>query len=193
MKEVYGSMALDTPEIYTTKDIEALPEGTRAELYDGEMVYMEAPSVTHQSLLFELLLLFGTYQKSNGGKCRTFMAPCGVHLSDECNYLEPDLLIVCPKEENENRIQTNGIYGAPDFVLEIVSPSSKYNDYYKKTGRYSEYGVREYWIVDPEKKRITVNYFEGRNEPTIYTFEDSVPVNIYGDLSINFRDLDYLV
>ena len=192
MKEVLGSMALDSNKIFTIQDIEALPDGTRAELYDGQMIYMEAPSVSHQSLLFELGLLFGNYQKKNGGTCRTLLAPCGVHLSDEYNYLEPDLIILCPKED-DTRIQSKGIYGAPDFVLEIVSPSNRYNDYYRKTGKYSAHGVREYWIVDPEKKRITVNYFEKKDAPILYTFEDTVPVNIYEDLSINFKELDYFV
>lgn len=189
MKEVYGTMALDTTKLYTTDDIETLPEGVRAELYDGKMIFMEAPSLKHQDILGELLFAFKTYQKSHHGTCKTIIAPCAVHLSDQYNYLEPDLIIVCPKE-NDTRIQEKGIYGAPDFVLEIVSPSTKRNDYYFKLEKYLKHGVREYWIVDPEIQRITVHYFEENDAPILYTFQDNIPVNIYENCFITFKDLD---
>lgn len=193
MKEVWGSMALnmdmDMKRKYTTEDIRALPDGIRAELYDGRLIYMETPSMEHQRILAELLYEFMSYQKKHNGKCRTFPAPTGVYLSDEFNYLEPDLVIVCPKDENDQRLRDRGIFGAPDFVLEIVSPSSRLQDYYRKTSRFLEAGVREYWIVDPMKRTVTVNDFEGQNQPAVYTFEDHVPVRIYGDLEIHMAGL----
>lgn len=191
-KEVYGTMALDTKRLYTTKDIEELPEGVRAELIDGEIFYMASPSLIHQTLLAELSYVFLKYQKENGKKCRTYFAPFAVFINrDEYNYLEPDLLIICPRGEEEDRYQKNGCYGGPDFVLEIVSPSSRTMDYINKLSKYSTSGVREYWIVDPGTERVLVYDFQNGIVPTQYTFEDTIPVAIYGDFSIDFKELDF--
>lgn len=193
MKEVYGSMALETKELYTTKDIMALPEGVRAELIDGEIFYMATPNTIHQALLRELSYTFVTYQKQNKGRCQTFFAPYSVFINrDEYNYLEPDLLIICPHGEEDDRHQKDGCHGGPDFVLEIVSPSSRKMDYLKKLDKYEASGVREYWIVDPQTERVLVYDLE-KEQPllTQYTFEDTIPVRIYGDFSIDFKELDF--
>lgn len=184
-------MALDTRQLYTTEDIIALPDGVRAELIDGDIFYRAAPSITHQSLLRELAISFCLYQRHHQGNCETFFAPCAVFpLKDNLNYVEPDLIILCPHEENDNRIQNDGIHGAPDFVLEIVSPASRRMDYVRKLNKYAEAGVREYWIVDPDKENIIV-YDLTNDEIYSYTFEDTVPVRIYSDFSINFRELNF--
>lgn len=164
MKEVYGTMALDTTKLYTTKDIMALPDGVRAELIDGVIYYMATPNHTHQALLAELSYAFLHYQKESGKKCETLFAPYAVFISrDEYNYLEPDLLILCPHGEEDDRSQSDGCHGGPDFVLEIVSPSSKTMDYIRKLDKYTAAGVREYWIVDPQTKRVLVYNFEKEN------------------------------
>lgn len=191
-KEVYGTMALDTKKLYTTKDIMELPEGVRAELIDGEIFYMATPNTIHQALLAELSYAFLRYQKESGKKCRTYFAPFAVFIKrDEYNYLEPDLLIICPHGEDDDRHQKDGCHGGPDFVLEIVSPSSRRMDYMKKLEKYEEAGVREYWIVDPQTERVWVYEFEKENLLTQYTFEDTIPVGIYGDFSIDFKELDF--
>ncbi|MDO4307367.1 MAG: Uma2 family endonuclease [Eubacteriales bacterium] len=185
-------MALDTKRLYTTKDIMELPEGVRAELIDGEIFYMATPNTIHQALLRELSYTFVTYQKQNKGRCQTFFAPYAVFINrDEYNYLEPDLLIICPHGEGDDRHQKDGCHGGPDFVLEIVSPSSKRMDYLKKLEKYEAAGVREYWIVDPQTERVLVYDFEKDNLLTQYTFEDTIPVGIYGDFSIDFTELDF--
>ena len=79
--------------------------------------------------------------------------------------------------------------GSPDFIIEIVSPSNPSDDYIKKAYYYKNYGVREYWIVDPKKKIITVNYFEGNIINNQYSFESTIKVNIYDDLFINFSEI----
>jgi len=189
-KEVYGTMALDTEKLYTTKDIEALPEGVRAELIDGKIYYMDTPNTIHQALLRELSFAFVAYQKQEKGRCETYFAPYAVFISrDEYNYLEPDLLIICPHGEDDDRLQKDGCHGGPDLVLEIVSPSSGPMDYIKKLAKYEASGVKEYWIVDPEKKHILVYTFEMEDFLTQYTFEDTVPVGIYGDFSIDFKEI----
>lgn len=83
---------------------------------------------------------------------------------DKYNYLEPDLIILCPHNENDDRNQMDGCHGAPDFVLEIVSPSSVKMDYVKKLDKYADAGVREYWIVDPLKERVFVYNFEKKSQ-----------------------------
>lgn len=192
MKEVYGSMALNTERLYTTKDIMALPDGVRAELIDGNIYYMASPTRIHQALLRELAVTFTVYQKSSGVPCQTLFAPFAVFINqDEFNYLEPDLLVICPKDSDDHRLQNDGCHGAPDFVLEIVSPSSKTMDFVRKTVKYGTSGVREYWIVDPEKERVLVYHFEKDPSPIQYTFDDKIPVGITEGFSVDFKTLNY--
>lgn len=191
MKEVYGSMALDNKKLYTTDDIEALPKDVRAELIDGEIYYMAAPSEMHQSLLMELLYEIKQYIKASHKKCKIYPSPFGVYISrDKRNFLEPDIVVICP-HENDDRLQSNGVHGGPDWVIEIVSPSSKTMDYLRKSHKYQENGVREYWIVDPKTEQVSVYHFEADEKVSHYTFEDTIPAGIYEDFSINFKELDF--
>ena len=105
---------------------------------------------------------------------------------DNKTMVEPDVGIIC----DTSKIKRFGIYGAPDFVLEVISPSTKKRDYALKLSKYMEAGVREYWIVDFVQAKILVYYFEGDNYPVIYGFDKPVPVNIYGgDLAIDFSNI----
>ncbi len=172
---------------YTTADIEALPEGERAELIDGEMFKMDAPTWTHQDILGELFLEIRLYIKKNKGNCTVLPAPFGVYIKrDNRNYVEPDISVICDKEKRAEK----GCIGAPDWVIEIVSPSSKKMDYVRKTALYREAGVREYWIVDPEEKMVTVYDFENDRETVRYSFSDRIKAGIYEDLYIDFSWMD---
>ena len=94
-------------------------------------------------------------------------------------------MTVCDKDKlDENRCN-----GAPDFIIEIVSPGNPSDDYIRKAYYYKNYGVREYWIVDPKRRLVTVNYFEGDLLNLQYSFEATIKVNIYDDLYINFFDI----
>ena len=171
---------------YTTKDIEALPEGERAELIDGEMFKMEAPTWTHQDLLMSLAVEIALYIKNNKGKCRVLPAPFGVYIKkDNRNYVEPDVSVICDMEKRREK----GCHGAPDWVIEVVSPSSRKMDYERKTVLYQDAGVREYWIVDPEKQTVTVYAFERDAEAVSYSFSDRVKAGIYEDLWIDFSQM----
>ena len=168
---------------YTTKDIEALPEGERAELIDGEMFKMEAPTWTHQDLLMSLAVEIALYIKNNKGKCRVLPAPFGVYIKkDNRNYVEPDVSVICDMEKRREK----GCHGAPDWIIEIVSPSSRKMDYVRKTALYREAGVREYWIVDSEKEMITIYEAERWDAPVCHSFSEQVKVGIYEDLYIDF-------
>lgn len=171
-------------DLYTIADIEALPEGERAELIDGKMYMMATPTATHQLLLNFINVKFYNYIAAKRGDCKVFIAPFAVYLNETDNYVEPDLTVVCGEGKYDNK----GCHGGPDFAVEIVSPSSQRMDYSIKLFKYRIYGVREYWIVDPEKKRVQVYDLE-HDDMKEYTFSDAVPVGIYaGDLVIDFAE-----
>ena len=174
---------------YTVEDYRNLPEDIRAELIDGVLIFLEAPTFTHQELVTELLLEFGFYIRKNKGPCRVLPSPLDVQI--DCydrTIVQPDIALICKEE----RITRKGIYGAPDFCIEIVSDSSRKRDYGIKMQKYMNAGVREYWIVDQKREKIVCYWFEGENAPEIsmYTFRDKVPVRIYdGQLEINFPEI----
>lgn len=171
---------------YTIEDIYALPDGIRAELIDGQIYYMAPPSRRHQEILGSLYRKVADYIDRKDGSCKPVIAPFAVFLSkDDKNYVEPDISVIC----SPDKLTDNGCNGAPDWVIEIVSPGSRRMDYFTKLFKYRTAGVREYWIVDPEKNRITVYNFESE-DTTEYTFIDSVKAGIYEDLMIDFGQLN---
>ena len=171
---------------YTTQDIDALPEGKRAELINGQIYNMAPPSYLHQRLVMELSATIRDYIKSRKGSCEVLPAPFAVFLNqDDRNYVEPDISVIC----DPDKLNDKGCNGAPDFIIEIVSPSSRRMDYYKKCTLYAESGVREYWIVDPAKEKVVVYCYENDSDPCLYSFDADVPVGIYPGLTIRIRDL----
>lgn len=179
-------MALPQEKNCTIEDILALPENVRAELIDGQIYYQAAPSDSHQAILGDLYLKIGNYINSKDGKCKVRFAPYAVFLSENNkNYLEPDLMVVC----DGSKLAEEGCKGAPDLIIEIVSPSTRNMDYGKKLFLYCTAGVREYWIVDKSKNMIMVYEFE-KDLYENYTFSDTVKVGIFDDLEINFSELN---
>ena len=111
--------------------------------------------------------------------------PFAVFLNaDDKNYVEPDISVICDK----NKLDDRGCNGAPDWMIEIVSLGSQRMDYMIKLFKYRTAGVREYWIVDQMKNRITVYNFE-KDDMKEYTFTDSVKAGIYADLEIDFSKI----
>ncbi len=172
-------------EYYTVDDIYNLPDGQRAELIDGELYMMATPGTKHQRLVKQFTYLIEDYIRHNKGECEVFPAPFAVFLNeDDKIYLEPDISVICDKD----KLTDEGCKGAPDWIVEVVSPSSRPMDYNKKLFKYRNAGVREYWIVDYERNLITVYDFE-HDEMTDYTFKDKVKAGIYEDLEIDFSGI----
>lgn len=179
-------MPLPKESLYTIDNIYALPEGTRAELIDGQMYMMAPPSRRHQDISFSLSRKIADYIDSKHGSCKVYPAPFAVFLNDDDkNYVEPDISIIC----DHNKLNDNGCVGAPDWIIEVVSPGSRRMDYFTKLFKYRTSGVREYWIVDPEKNRILIYNFETEDTGD-YTFSDSIQAGIYPDLFIDFGQLN---
>ena len=178
-------MPLLKTESYTTDYIYSLPEGTRAELIDGVIYNMAPPSFRHQSLISDITTEINLYLRLKNGSCKVLPAPFAVFLNnDNKNYVEPDISVIC----DPNKLDDRGCNGAPDWIIEIVSPASRRMDYMIKLFKYRSAGVREYWIVDPMKSRIMVYNFE-LDDNAEYTFADSVKAGIYDDLEIDFSKL----
>ena len=168
-------------------DIYTLPEGQRAELIDGQIYMMAPPTRRHQQILLSISRKIADYIDSNGGPCEVDIAPFAVFLNkDDKNYVEPDISVIC----SPDKLTDKGCVGAPDWIIEIVSPGSRRMDYYTKLFKYRTAGVREYWIVDTEKNRITVYNFESEDTGE-YTFSDSIEVGIYDNLTIDFDSMDF--
>lgn len=181
--------ALAQKKDYTIDDIYALPDGERAELIDGQIYMMAPPTRKHQDIAGELFGNIREYLRTNTGSCRAYIAPFAVFLDkNDKNYVEPDISVIC----SSDKLNAKGCVGAPDWIIEIVSPGSRQMDYFTKLFKYRTAGVREYWIVDPEKDRILVYNFDTEDTGD-YTFSDSVKAGIYEDLYINFSDIAKLL
>lgn len=181
-------MALPQPKAYTEEAYYELPEEIRAELIDGQFYDMAASSRVHQRILSELHITIGQYIREKGGSCEVYPAPFAVRLfpDDNKTIVEPDISVICDRRKLTDR----GCTGAPDWIIEIVSPSTASHDYIRKLNLYAEAGVREYWIVNPADQSVYVYLLEGDGfRTTAYTFQDKIKVNIYDDLYIDFSSV----
>lgn len=171
----------------TLEDYYQLPDERRAELIDGVIYDMSAPTIIHQKISLEISVRLHAFISQKKGACMIFSAPVDVQLDcDEKTMVQPDVGIVC----DSSKIQRFGVYGAPDFLVEVISPSTKKKDYTLKLSKYIEAGVREYWIVDYMQEKVLVYFFESDVYPVIYGFDKPVPVNIYDDnLKIDFTNI----
>lgn len=170
---------------YTLEDYLALPDEHRAELIDGALYDMASPPLVHQRVVGEVFFQINRYIKERGGACIPVMSPIDVRLDcDEKTVVQPDVLILCDK----GKMKKWGIMGAPDFILEVLSPGTRRMDCVKKLGKYQNAGVREYWMIDPEKAEICVYDFEKNGWPELKGLTGSMPVRIFeGGLRV---DLD---
>ena len=179
--------------LYTVDDYYVLSEDERLELIDGVLYSVSSPSSIHQVIAGKIYSKLENYIMGKNGKCVPIVSPMDVQLDcDEKTILQPDVMVVCDRD----KIKRGVVYGAPDFVVEVLSPSTRRRDKTLKLNKYTNAGVREYWMVDPKKKTIVVYVDDGEEDYDIflYTFEHEVPVRIFnGECKINFKEIyDYI-
>jgi len=175
----------DYNRLYTVEEYHTWSEDFRAELYDGELVVMEQPTRKHQGISRNLILQLGNFLK--GKPCKLYHAPFGVRLTmKEESIFEPDIVVVC----DESILTERGCTGAPDMIIEILSPSTARRDKVTKFNKYKKAGVKEYWIVDQEYSMVEVNILSNNEYITRpYTDEDIVPVTILKGCEINLAEV----
>lgn len=176
------------PPYYTEDDYYNLPEDVRVELIDGQIYYQAAPNRKHQKLVSILHATIYQYIRSKIGSCEVYPVPFAVKLrKDRKTIVEPDISVICDKK----KLTDEGCLGAPDWIIEIISPSTSSHDYIRKLQLYSDTGVREYWIVDPEKQQVIVYFLEkDKFNMEVHSFTDTVNVNIYEDFAIDFSSIE---
>lgn len=178
---------------YTLDDYYALPDDRRVELIDGVIYDMSSPTFVHQDILSEIFWQIKKHIDSKKGNCKPLMSALDVRLDcDNKTIVQPDILIICDK--NKDKIRRWGIMGAPDFALEVLSPSTRKKDMTLKLHKYANAGVREYWILDPDRQKLIVYDLEHEEFPVIYDLLGSAPVNIFdGELAINLDKIRELI
>jgi len=189
IKEPFAPYTAKQQGEFTLDDYYAVPEEQRVELIDGVIYDMGAPTTIHQLLIGILHSLLRSYIKRNHGKCTAFLSPADVRLDcDNKTMVQPDVFVICDR----SKITRTCCEGAPDLIIEVLSPSTKKKDSFLKAQKYLDAGVREYWLVDPMRKRVVVYLFDGSPDfaQNLYTFEHSVPVAIFdGKCVINFAEV----
>ncbi len=179
-------MPIPQKRTYTSEDYWNLPEGQRAELIDGKLYAMAPPSFTHQKISFSLARKIADHIDSKKGNCEVIPAPFAVNLdADDKTWLEPDISIICDK----TKISEKGCKGAPDWVIEVISPSTQSRDYLKKLWLYQNAGVREYWIINPIMQNVQVYSFDEEATSNQFSFNDEILSHIFNDLIIKISDL----
>ena len=174
------------PGEFTIEDYYALPDDQRVELIDGVFYDMASPTVEHQLLAGSIYAQFLAFIRANRGSCIPIVSPVDVKLdADNKTMVQPDVVVLCDK----SKITKRCIVGGPDFVLEVVSPSSVSKDYIKKAAKYEAAGVREYWIVDPLNNRVLTYEFGEEFIPKVYPLAGKIGVAIFDNkLQIDFDE-----
>ena len=172
---------------YTVDDYFALPDDQRVELIDGVFYDMASPRAIHQIITGFIYKKLLDYIESSKGNCLPLISPMDVQLDmDDRNMLQPDVLVICSRD----KIKNGRIYGAPDLAVEVLSPSTRRKDMHLKLYKYSNAGVREYWIVDAEGKSVVVYDLEHNALPKIYGINDKIPVLIWnGQCTIDLGEM----
>ena len=172
---------------YTLEDYYAIPDDRRVELIDGVIYDMSSPTSVHQDLSGSIYLELRMYVKKNKGKSKVYASPLDVQLDcDDKTMVQPDVMVICDRDKIIKRC----VYGAPNFVVEIFSPSTAKKDSLLKLKKYKDAGVQEYWMVDPDKKKVVVYDWSKSEIPTVYGFDAKVPVGIFnGECVIDFAEI----
>jgi len=174
----------DYNRLYTIEEYYKIREDIRAELYEGYLVVMESPTLRHQGMITEFIAQLYTFLK--GKKCKIYTSP-GVHLfSKEATIFEPDIVVVCEK----SKLGKRNVEGTPDFVVEILSPSTTRMDRKLKFDKYQKAGVKEYWIIDPDRCLLEANLLiNNKYVTTVYTETENAPITTLNNFEINLTEV----
>lgn len=171
---------------FTAEDFYNIPREIHVELIDGVLYDLSAPSMPHQCMASELLYAFMHYIKKKDGRCLVTQSSNVQLDADDKTVVLPDISILCDHGKTDHR----AIIGAPDLVVEILSPSTQAIDKGLKLTKYRNAGVKEYWIIDLKKETVAVFDFANNNPMALYGFADCVPVSIYnGECVIDFKEI----
>ena len=174
---------------YTAEDRDRLPDNVRTELIDGVLYDIASPLNPHQIVVGELYKLFNECITKSGKECYVFLSPSDVWLTgDNKNILQPDLYVIC----DFSMLGKNGrTKGAPPLVVEVLSKTTRTKDFLLKGYKYNQAGVKEYWLADPDKRKVYIYDFEKHPdgaERSEYDFDAKVPIALSGGkCSIDFR------
>ena len=179
------------PENYSYKDLLDMKDKERYELIDGELYLLASPRVIHQEVILEICVQLKEFFKDK--TCKPFIAPLDVRLSgqrndnEEYNVVQPDSFVVC----DESKIDSKGILGAPDFIIEVTSPSSETYDHVTKLNLYKKYKVKEYWIISLKSKIINCYLLNDKNEyeARSYNLTDEISSRLFEGLTINLKEV----
>ena len=178
---------LNADKQYTIEDIEALPEGERAELVEGRIIRMTPPDSLHEEIIYELGRRLGNHIHEKKLPCKVLTSNVAVYLFDDSTYLLPDLKVIC----DPSRLDRKGYHGAPDFVVEVLSPSTQVYDKVTKLNLYMSAGVKEYWIIDPVKRKVHKYVFLPEYDDEMFSFEDDIPVSLCDSFCIHLAALGF--
>jgi len=192
----YPTLNLDMTKRYTYADYLTWMDDVRRELINGFIYLMSAPARIHQELSFEINYRFASFVKRRKRKCKIYYAPFDVRLPKEgaieddkiYDVVQPDICVIC----DPSKLDDKGCIGAPDLIVEVLSPSTAHYDKNKKLNLYEKFGVKEYWIVDPKTKTVQVFLWQpdGKYDAgTKYKCNEKAPVHIFKGLEINLKEL----
>lgn len=176
---------------FTAEDYRDRREHERIELIDGVIFNLASPTSRHQQMVGEIFFALSSFIKTNQGDCIVYLAPVSVYLDrDEKTVVEPDVMVICDRD----LLQGDRIWGPPELVVEVLSPSTRMRDLTVKQAKYAAAGVREYWIIDMKKRRVIVYDYAHDFMIHLYSFRDKVPVGIWdGQCEIDFAQIDDLM
>lgn len=181
-------MPMSIEKRYTADEFYTLDIAEPCELISGRIVNMSpSPNIRHQRISGRLSTYIRNYISNKKGKCEVFEAPTDVKLNNDTIVI-PDLFVAC----NPDNFDEQKYNGAPDWIIEIVSPNNSERDYKDKLLLYKNNGVKEYWIIDPTNEKVLVYLFGKTNITEFYTFNDTITAGLYRDskepLSICIKD-----
>ena len=187
----YGAQEGKRQGEYTLEDYYTFPDERRVEMIDGVIYDMSASEVVHQRIAGLFYFRISEYIQKKGGSCIPMMSPVDVRLDcDDKTMVQPDVIILC----DVNKMKRWGILGAPEFILEVTSASTRKRDFTKKLQKYAEAGVKEYWIIDPKKRSLVTYDFINEDMPYVCPLEGRVGLALYnGELEINLDEIASLI